>query len=194
MAHQPVNPEAMHPATDWSEVYRVVSTGEESDIYTINRDWSSGGETYVLDFTLHEAEEKRCIMKACIKIPCTETMDEWVERRAVVKDAGVTTPELYHRDRATIIEEFIPFSIQEAFDQADEDDRRAIAENVIATFRTLEASGFQPRPMHDLRSHGTDIVVVDFGEDLGPVYPESPKHGDQDTVLRAVLGKSALSL
>lgn len=186
---------------DWQTVNNVLSESSDHDAIDVIKDWRAGGETYVLDFVVKEKEAAgqegtRCIMKACVKIPCTATMQEWLDRRSAVKSAGVSTPKLYFYDNhATIIEEFIPYTAAEAYALAESSDKAVIVENLEKTYSALAEHGFDPRVMHDLRSRGTDIVVIDYGEDLGPQYDDrNIIKTDSEVVITRTLGKGALAL
>lgn len=105
--------------------------------------------------------------KACVKMCAKETMDDWVARRSVIEEAGVSVPKLYSVQVATLIEEFIPYSFKEAHSLADRSEQENLAEQFKCTFSTLLDLGFNPISLHDIRSRGDDAVIIDFGFDLG---------------------------
>lgn len=74
-------------------------------------------------------------------------------------------------DGAMIIEEFIPYTFKEAYFHADEDQRIILRENYLQTFKRIHGAGFNPTSLHDVRSHGEDVGVIDVGEDIGGHTP-----------------------
>ncbi|MCA9332860.1 hypothetical protein KDA00_03220 [Candidatus Saccharibacteria bacterium] len=139
-----------------------------------------GGETFVMPFSLSSETDSRCfIAKACINIPVRETFDDWLDRRQRVNDSGLVTPELYLAHSATVIEEFIPHSVREAYKHGDQKTRQRLESSFINTYCRLVSAGFYPASLHDARSHGDDIVIIDFGEDLGGYKSDKvPQNGD----------------
>jgi len=134
------------------------------DIHLI-QDWRRGGaETYV---TVFEVGGRKLIAKACIKLPPGEVVREWLERRRIMSENGVVFPEVIAVDSATIIEEFIPLEFIQAYKFADEGEREQLENGFLCTYKRIYGSGFSPTSLHDLRSHGDDVVVVDVGEDIG---------------------------
>lgn len=132
-------------------------------------DWTQkGGETFSCDFVLRDgATLQHLIAKACIKYCPVETVDEWMNRRATLEQVGVTVPTLFKRDRAVIIEEFVPYTLHDAFAMATSVQRDDIEESFISTYETMSRTGFWPISLHDVRSRGNDVVVIDMGEDIG---------------------------
>lgn len=146
----------------------------ESDRLTVVNQWQRGGaETYVTDFIVERecGGKEHLIAKACIKFSPREAMAEWLERRQTMQNNGVQFPELFAVDGATIIEEFIPFTFKEAFKQSDDNQRIKLREKYIDTYKRIYGAGFIPVSLHDVRSHGDDVVVIDVGEDIGGYMP-----------------------
>jgi hypothetical protein len=140
-----------------------------SDVEIIN-DWMQlGNETYLTDFVAHDSngEDVHFVAKACIKYFPVETMDEWIMRRELLVDSDVKVPILLTRQRALIIEEFIPYSFREAYAMADEEQKRILQQEFIDTYKRVSGAGFGPFSLHDARSHGNDVLLVDMGEDIG---------------------------
>ncbi len=134
--------------------------------------WHQGGsETYVTDFILNSNDNppKHLIAKACIKMGARLAMAEWFKRRERLAENGITFPALYAKDEigATWLEEFVPFTYEQAYTIANDEERAKLKEQFTETYLRIEGAGFAPKAMHDLRSHGTDVVVIDVGEDLG---------------------------
>lgn len=152
------------------ELLRVI---DSSTIRIINP-WQRGGaETYVTDFEVERGENKveHLIAKACIKFGPRQAMEEWLERRRLMQENGVLFPEVSTVDGAMIIEEYIPYTFKEAYSHADEDRRLTLRENYLQTFKRIYGAGFNPMSLHDVRSHGEDVVVIDVGEDIGGHTP-----------------------
>jgi hypothetical protein len=134
--------------------------------------WYQGGsETYVTDFLLKREGEspQHLIAKACIKMGARYAMAEWFKRRERLTENGITFPVVHAIDEpgATWVEEFIPYTYKEAYDTGDDQHRSELKRRFVETFLRMEGVGFAPKGLHDLRSHGEDVVVVDVGEDLG---------------------------
>lgn len=143
---------------------------KNSSLEIINPWHQAGAETYCTDFIvrLEDGNNKHLIAKACIKFAPGETMKEWLGRRTIVQKAGLSVPELVCVDGATIVEEFIPLSFKEAYMHSSANKQQIMKNNFINTYKTLVEIGFSPLSLHDVRSHGDDVVVIDFGNDLGP--------------------------
>lgn len=142
----------------------------QADSLTVVSNWGRGGaETYIcrLELIKENGESHDLIAKACIKFSPREAMNEWLERRRIMQENGVLFPELFAVDGATIIEEYIPYTFKEAYSQSNEDQRSELRENYISTYKKIHGAGFKPASLHDVRSHGNDVVVVDVGEDVG---------------------------
>ncbi|MGH3277732.1 MAG: hypothetical protein ACRDNW_01165 [Trebonia sp.] len=64
------------------------------------------------------------------------------------------------------MEEYIPHTVFEALGRTR--DKVVLLEALGATAARLVSAGFVPLSAHDWRSRGTDVVLIDFGQDLGP--------------------------
>lgn len=142
---------------------------ESDDQIKLLSEWSQrGSETFSCDFMLNDGDEIRhLIAKACIKYCPVETVDEWMARRSTLEQAGISVPKLFKRDGATIIEEFIPFSLEEAYRSGDSVQQDALESTFVSTYTSAARAGFWPLSLHDARSRGGDIVMIDMGEDIG---------------------------
>lgn len=137
-------------------------------------EWMRGGaETYVTDFVVEREKgvKEHLIAKACIKFGPREAMEEWLQRRSIMQENGVLFPNLSAVDGAMIIEEYIPFTFKEAYARAEDDQRTLLRENYLQTYKRIYGAGFTPMSLHDVRSHGEDVVVIDVGEDIGGHAP-----------------------
>lgn len=127
-----------------------------------------GAETYILQFSILTPEARaRFIAKACIKVPVADCLQEWLDRRSLLADMGVATPQLHAVGRGTIIEEYIPYDLPTAYQQCTDPERAGLTTAYTDTYRRVWDSGFRPLSLHDARSRGSDVVLVDFGSDLG---------------------------
>jgi len=151
----------------------LLDAGEPLGSLDVVCDWHrSGAETYSLRFAVVTSvgARRQCMLKACVASPgassLVEVFSEWLERRATVSVLGISTPTLYATGRAVLVEEHIPYTLAEALGRAD--DRMALVSALGATAARLVAGGFAPLSAHDWRSRGTDVVLIDFGQDLGP--------------------------
>jgi len=112
-------------------------------------------------------------LKACVAIGglqgVSSIVEEWVSRRRLLSSAGVAVPQLYGVVSGTIWEEFIPHALMDAMAQATSARRAVLADALGRTMGTLTRLGTPAFDTSDWRSRGTDVVLVDFGEDLGPV-------------------------
>jgi len=155
-------------------LYSVGLLQSEDADFTVNvhEDWQRlGAETYTMNFSVEsEAQTTSLIAKACIKIPPSSVMSEWVQRRQLLSAHDVPTPHLYAREGAVLIEEFIAHSFEQAYQSSDKNTQDMMRDRLMDLFCTLYVLGFRPNiGLSDLRSHGDDVVIVDFGEDLGGI-------------------------
>ena len=118
-------------------------------------------------------------------------MQEWLRRRTVLEESGISVPRLYAVGSATLIEEYIPFSLKDAFNAGNQSQKKNIAGSLLQTYKELATLGFRPRLMNDLRSRGDDVVLVDFGEDLGGRSDTvAPSPFSEETILNSIIGKA----
>ena len=153
-----------------------------SDISVLNPWHAGGGESYITDFTVRSGDsERHLIAKACVKLTPRETMEEWLDRRRILNEHGVQTPQLFAVDGATIVEEFIPYTLKEAYAAGSEQDMAILRQAYSDTYKRILGAGFRPISLHDVRSRGLDVVIVDLGEDLGPPQEAPVRHFSPDT-------------
>jgi len=149
------------------------------------RPWERpGSEAYVMQFAITGPDglASHFIAKACIKIPVTPSLGDWLMRREVLAQRGVVVPRLHAVNRGVLIEEYIPYDFRSAYHMADDRNRGQLAEAFIDTYRRVYETGFRPTSLHDVRSHGSDVVMVDFGSDLGGIHASSPQMGSASIV------------
>jgi hypothetical protein len=142
---------------------------------TVVDDWHrSGAETYGLVFDLQHSDNTsvRLFLKACVALaPGTsvgEVAQEWLRRREVLVQAAIETPRLYSLHSAVFLEEYIPYTLEEAWRRASRTAQSHLARAFGSAVYRLATTGFSVLSLHDVRSRGKDVVVVDFGFDLGP--------------------------
>lgn len=109
-------------------------------------------------------------MKACVAYEGGTSLPDifatWLARRETVTRAGVSTPRLHAAGRALLVEEYVPLTLTEALSSGQH--RPELMQAIGATVARLLNAGFVPLSVHDWRSRGQDVVLVDFGQDLGP--------------------------
>lgn len=138
-----------------------------------------GNETYCCDFILEkDGSKSHLLAKACIKLFPYETMQEWLDRRQRLQEFGVSVPRLEAIDRATIVEEFIPYGFSTRHKEGSEEERSALEGAFHGLVRRVFAAGFSPVSFKDVRSRSQDAVIVDFGEDLGGYSPSNSRSID----------------
>lgn len=163
------------PENQWLAEKGIIETPDTPYSYNLMSDWHMpGSESYILDFeVLSRQRTERLIAKACIKSCATETVQEWHDRRQRIASAGIGVPKLYSTDRAVYIEEYIEMDMRAAHKCADPEVKSKLEDKFLDTYRKLGSLGFNVISLHDVRSHGDDIVLVDFGSDLGG-YSDTP--------------------
>jgi hypothetical protein len=160
-------------------------------VETIEAWHRSGDETYSLVFAVNTSTQRNvCVMKACTAYdgqhPLAEIFADWLSRRSLLAGLAVETPRLYGVGEALVIEEHIPYLLCDALQTTSH--REALLGSIGATAARLVNAGFVPLRAHDWRSRGDDVVLVDFGQDLGP--PEL-SHGSEAGLLSEVLDNVA---
>lgn len=133
-----------------------------------------GLETYNLRFwiSVNDECERAYIMRACIVPDIWRGLDavvaDWIARRELLEQNGISVPRLFVAAHAVLIEEFIPWNLQEYL-AANHAARRVGLSMLLDYAATLARLGFAPLDAFSaLRTHGDDLVVVNYGQDLGP--------------------------
>lgn len=169
--HQPER--YIDPETLGKKTLELLQISDTSQVQILNPWYQGGAETYVTDFLLSAAEHNRpvhLIAKACIKMCAGAAMREWFNRRDVLAKNGIVFPKVYaiDHDGATWVEEFIPYTFKDAYSQANDIQKHALETQYIQTYLRTEGAGFKPiGVLHDARSRGEDVVMIDVGEDIG---------------------------
>jgi len=146
----------------------LLSIGDLDELEVIH-DWQQlGSETFASEFIIRKRRETlHLIAKTCIKTCPTQVVDEWMERRRLLEGNDVKVPGLYLREGPTIVEEFIDYGFKEAYLLANNSLKKSLENEFIETYEKTMAAGFSNIFLHDARSRGKDIVLVDMGEDIG---------------------------
>lgn len=150
----------------------IIPEGNRFLAVEVCSDWvRSGAETYLCRFDVVSEE---CVVplvaKACVAFGVGRSLGSillnWVERRRILAEAGVSTPRLYAYGEGILLEERIPMAFADAIDSSL--DQFSMACNSAVLAGRVVRQGFAPRQLlSDLMSRGDDAVLVDFGEDLG---------------------------
>jgi hypothetical protein len=138
----------------------------DEEAFKVIKDWFSGGaETYCMYLGADvEGEPRQFVLKSFITFPTApaKTLEIWNQKRALFSGRGVDVPRLLCAAGATLLEELIPFSIEEIRIGRTE---LVAAKHLRDVLIDLE---FEPLMVYeDLRSRGAGVVLVDFGSDLG---------------------------
>lgn len=171
-------------------LYKIGIISEKGASFSIreDRDWIRGGsETFLFHFWVREGKEsERCyLIKACAAFaPGVSSVEnilaEWIYRRRIIDRMGVSTPNLFFSGSGVIIEEYIPYELSEVINFGLESQKKII-ESMAFYAGVLKNLGFSPiNPYGDLRSRGEDVVVIDFGQDLGS--PQVCGNDNQDLI------------
>jgi hypothetical protein len=135
----------------------------------------SGAETYLYKFRVRaDQRELSVVLKACVAFSPVITLEailaQWYERRRMLAACGVRTPKLYACDQGEVLEEEVPYELNDILTRPE-----GVPESILLGLAELAGVvanlGFLPIGLfNDLRSHGDDVVMVDFGQDLGPPH------------------------
>lgn len=139
-----------------------------------DRDWyQAGAETWVFVFSLviDAKPLRKLILKACAPNfaprPVAEICDDWFRTRQVLADAGIAAPHVVARQGPLWLEEFIEYDLKDAI--ARPSIRPSLARSIGATAGSLFRCGYVARSYHDWRTDGVDVILVDFGSDIGKI-------------------------
>jgi hypothetical protein len=155
-----------------------------------NGPWVRGSaDTYIYKFWVREdgRSEEEYIIKACTAFSLvnnlSEILDEWLRRRQLLSDFGVSTPKLIAHGNGVVIEESIPYQLRDQLKFGVNATPVPVDERLIDLTlysAALYSLGFLSiAPFNDVRSRGKDAVVVDFGQDLGPARGEPVSSKDE---------------
>jgi hypothetical protein len=161
--------------------------------------YRSGAETYVYRFQIRTGGiETGLVLKACVAFSPGRSLENlltsWIERRKLVCSRGVRVPVLYAWGQGELLEEYVPFAVQDIL-TGEAGPPNSVLIGLAELAGVVASLGFVPiRLFDDLRSHGDDVVMVDFGEDLGPPEMTKDNHSRVFEMLMAQLHDWGLSL
>lgn len=152
----------------------LVNQSENAYAVTEVSDWTrSGAETYLYRFNIRTSFNRTSeyVLKACVAYSpggaLEDILDSWISRRGLLSAIGLSTPRMFGRGKGIVLEEYIPHTLSSRLDEKGR--ILPILLHGLAEYAgVLSGLGFSPvSPFKDLRSRGSDVVVVDFGADLG---------------------------
>lgn len=136
--------------------------------------WRRGGaETYVYRFKVISAETTRdVLLKAVTAFSTSRTLneiaDEWVHRRQLLAQGGISTPTLYFAGRALLVEQDVGEKLASWLRRSPSNSIQ-LTDQVFRLAAVIDRHGFAPMCVFNgLRTDGEAVYVVDFGQDLGP--------------------------
>jgi len=140
-----------------------------------DQNWERGGtETYLFKFSikLKDGKESSYLLKACVAYAPNSNLEkilcDWIARRQLISNHGIKTPKLFAYGNGVILEEYIPYRLKDIL-QSSQNPPPKILKELAFLAGVLSKLKFDPIDIFsDLRSHGDDVIVIDFGQDLGP--------------------------
>lgn len=157
----------------------LVPTGVDFVIDATESWWRAGEETYAFRFSIATGDVRHHLfLKACVAYDplCTlaDILESWIERRRLLSSVGVSTPRLFAYGKGVILEEFVPLELVPLLALAPSLLQDKLLLELASFAGKMALCGFCPLdPYSDLRSRGTDVVVVDFGQDLGAPHVDA---------------------
>lgn len=163
---------------NWSEAFVSTGLADQNGEITLLRsqdEWERGGaETFVYRFWTVDGAgvESAHILKACVPgigVPLEKVLAEWMNRRSQLEAEGASVPRLYTFAHGLIWEELLPLRLEAALARVSNAKAAALLTQLATTLNTMLQLRFDPvDPTYDLWSRGDDVVIIDFGQDLGP--------------------------
>lgn len=147
-----------------------------------------GSESYIMQFAVSDAHNdlQRFVAKACVKLPVIPSLNDWLSRRMLLREYGIAVPRLHAVNRGVLIEEHVAYNFKDAYEVADPDVQAALCRQFLQTYNQVWELGFRPISLHDVRSHGTDVVLIDFGSDLGAPQLHRGGLNEHEVAVRAL--------
>lgn len=133
----------------------------------------SGAETFTYAFRLVLPNGARdLLLKAIVAFSMSRSLgdlnNEWLNRRQLLEDEGIKTPELHFAGKALLVEQFIPKKLSSHLKRTRAGTAHLV-DQVLQIAAVLERHEFCPMSaFNGLRTDGADVFVVNFGQDLGP--------------------------
>jgi hypothetical protein len=168
----------------WLSMLGETESGDP-DIEVIRDWWRGGAETYCYEFRLRRGGAVRhLIAKAMVAfnpaILPENQLTSWLSRRERLARAGVGVPPLFAFGKGLVIEQFIPFTLDEIAHVMPD-----LESNFMDAIGRVISDGFAPRDfVRNMRTDGTKVYWIDFGEDLGGLT--NPTHAAK----RALTGRA----
>lgn len=158
-----------------AKLLRMVPDSALDIKFTGTATWVRGGaETYILPFGLtyedgSTTRSAKYIFKACVAQLSAKSIEEivldWLARRELLVRTGVKAPHLFGYGQGIILEEFIPHQFR---GRAITSETSAKLRDLVTIVFAVRGLGFTPINIAgDIRTRGSDAVIVDFGSDLG---------------------------
>jgi hypothetical protein len=180
----------------------VLSPEEALAKIVTKQDWVRGGaESYIYTFEVVSTTGRTVslIIKAHTPAPgptsIEKSLSEMLRRRELLRHSGVRTPTLYYAGRGIVIEQYVPFSWVDRFEERLKDPGKVLklAIEVVVIAMVLDDCGFAPVDViSDLRVDvNEEVYLVDFGQDLGPAWA-SPNRGENEKRFWLWLERSSL--
>jgi hypothetical protein len=165
-------------------------------------EWSRGGaETYLYRFWVHEDGNaiNGYLVKACVAFSAGSSIDAilkaWIDRREQLARHGISTPRLLGYGSGILVEELVPYDFRSLILEKSEDEAWSLILELATLAGVVSALHFRPTALFsDLRSRGNDVVMVDFGEDLGAQDNACPLDSELHKMVVATLREWGIRL
>ncbi|HEV7398377.1 MAG TPA: hypothetical protein VGN86_17830 [Pyrinomonadaceae bacterium] len=154
----------------------IIANDERLLSYSDETEWYRGGaETYASIFKATTQANPvdihyHIICKAIVKwgIGADQVATSWLQRQLRLSAFGVCTPRHYGNWKGIFFQEFITFELKDYLQSVPAEKKLRMALDLLDTARRVDKAGFKPSSfLHDIRTDGSAIFIVDFGEDLG---------------------------
>jgi hypothetical protein len=147
--------------------------------------WRVGGaETYIAEFEItfraeHTTSTRHVLAKAIVTFHgLDDTARIWSQRMDRLALYGVKTPEVCAYWQGTLFQSYIPYDFETFFRDASGVEQTALGGDLVRLAERVDSAGFRPIALvHNLRTDGQDIYLVDVGEDLGHFTPRDTGTG-----------------
>lgn len=141
---------------------------------TEDKEWErAGSETYIYRFWVKNSEiSSGYVIKACVafspNFDIQSILQEWINRRQLMAQFGISTPKLITYGEGVVIEELIPYLLKDILVKGKYPSENTLIDLSIYAGFLQKMKFFAINPFDDLRSRDNDVVAVDYGQDLGP--------------------------
>lgn len=137
--------------------------------------WVRGGsETYIAECKLvfekeNVTSERHIIAKAILSMVDVDSRwNQYLRRIKRLNEYGVKTPLNFGYAEGVIYQEFIPFSFAEFYQSANPAVKDGLRQELRQMARLVDDAGFSTTGfVHNIRTDGEKLYIVDFGSDLG---------------------------